>query len=423
MLSVYYSYRFDSKVSHEKTLGFAHYSYGFAKDSFCKLFDLMNIKSQELIYPQIYNNTLSKSYLQFKNEDCIHISFKGFEWIRPLDGYYNICLIAWEFESISKGNANHGSILDNQMFFVDLMDEIWVGCNFTQKVLLENNIKSYVVPHPINTNELFSYALPKYKRVEWLKNISVYSCCISRKQNLFKHLLIKNKLNHFTSLLEKNQIGKIFTSVLNPFDLRKNLINMIQGFNIYSECNPNDILIIKLSVDMKVFPSEILFNKIAELYNFTGIVKSDNIFFVTDYLNRKDYIEFLSISDFYLCTSNAEGQNVPLQEAMALGVVPISTCNTAMLDFINSDNAILINSNKEMAPNSASAYPNMNLFWHVAYSNDISEALNSASKITKSDYLKKSKISKEIIFKKYSFETVSKLISDRFIKIGQVIEC
>ena len=45
-------------------------------------------------------------------------------------------------------------------------------------------------------------------------------------------------------------------------------------------------------------------------------------------------------ADFYLCTSIAEGQNLPMLEAMSFGVVPVSPRHTAMRDYLDNDNSV-----------------------------------------------------------------------------------
>ena len=83
------------------------------------------------------------------------------------------------------------------------------------------------------------------------------------------------------------------------------------------------------------------------------------------------------IADFYICTSAAEGQNLPLLEAMAHGSVPVSTGNTAMADYITADNAFQIaersvpNISEHMAGTIAGKPFNI----HSTNSRDVSAAL------------------------------------------------
>ena len=64
-------------------------------------------------------------------------------------------------------------------------------------------------------------------------------------------------------------------------------------------------------------------------------IESDRIAFFNAFLSEAQMTALYSLADFYLCTSVAEGQNLPLLEAMAHGTVPVTTANTAMLDYID----------------------------------------------------------------------------------------
>ena len=71
-------------------------------------------------------------------------------------------------------------------------------------------------------------------------------------------------------------------------------------------------------------------------------LESDDIVFFNDFLDDEALSAMYSVADFYLCTSVAEGQNLPLLEAMAHGVIPVTPRHSAMLDYIDDGHAIII---------------------------------------------------------------------------------
>jgi hypothetical protein len=71
----------------------------------------------------------------------------------------------------------------------------------------------------------------------------------------------------------------------------------------------------------------------------------------------------------------AEGQNPPLQEAMACGVVPIAPRHTAMLDYICEDNAIIVRSQRHPIDRPDTTMgPEWDAGWHVCRSGDVAPA-------------------------------------------------
>ena len=103
------------------------------------------------------------------------------------------------------------------------------------------------------------------------------------------------------------------------------------------------MLLVKTLTSASRFPlldvvSDVVPNKFA---NGTTI-ESDRIAFFNAFLTEAQMTALYSLADFYLCTSVAEGQNLPLLEAMAHGTVPVTTANTAMLDYIDPAHAVVV---------------------------------------------------------------------------------
>ena len=114
---------------------------------------------------------------------------------------------------------------------------------------------------------------------------------------------------------------------------------------------------------------------------------SDNIVICNASLSGDELNALYELTDFYLCTSHAEGQNFPLQEAMALGVVPISVRHTAMADYITTGNAIVLESEAQALPPSvARKYALSGARWFCARPFNVYEGLNRAFNLPPGDY-------------------------------------
>jgi hypothetical protein len=98
------------------------------------------------------------------------------------------------------------------------------------------------------------------------------------------------------------------------------------------------------------------------------LIDSNAVWLATAQLAEPVLADLYRFSSAYLCSSLAEGQNPPLQEAMAYGVVPVTTRHTAMLDYIREDNVVIISSqpNPIDRPDTAMG-PEPNAGWHLLH--------------------------------------------------------
>lgn len=204
--------------------------------------------------------------------------------------------------------------------------------------------------------------------------------------------------------------GKMFLQILNPFDFRKDLALTIKAFSIHSEIFPNDFLILKLTCRPKneriyrdVFP--VVLSDITSLH-------SRNIYFTTDYIESDFMMNFYSVFDFYFSTTRAEGQNLPLQEAMSCGVIPVTPCHTAMIDYCNVDNSIIIESSKKIIY--PSKHPDSTFWgrtWYQSILKSVLTSLKVASNMALSDADDFRESSAKTIGKLYSRGNIFNLIA------------
>ena len=126
--------------------------------------------------------------------------------------------------------------------------------------------------------------------------------------------------------------------MLNPFDHRKQLPAMLAGFMQALRDHPDAVLLVKLIVD----------NDATRVYNINELLPlhlgfkgaCPRVVFIGEQLSKAQMHSFLKLGSHYLCTSSAEGLNLPLIEAMLAGVPAVSTRNTAMGTYLDDDNSI-----------------------------------------------------------------------------------
>jgi hypothetical protein len=124
--------------------------------------------------------------------------------------------------------------------------------------------------------------------------------------------------------------------------------------------------------------------------------------------------DLYQMADFYLCTSAAEGQGLPVQEAMANGAVPISPCETAMLDYITEENAVILAT--EIAPlplQVTDAYALGTGQWRIADYREVSKGLAKAAQLPADEYARRSRAAAQIIKEKYGYSYVMDRVRER----------
>src|SRR5207302_1262503 len=142
---------------------------------------------------------------------------------------------------------------------------------------------------------------------------------------------------------KQNEGGRIFLTMCAPHDLRKNILSIIEGFQIACGNNMQHLLIVKLIIpNIKDFRNTAVYDGLIGRYLGHVAMHDTRIAIVADFLDRQQMHALYSLADFYVCASHCEGYNRPLLEAMVLGTVPISTANTAMQDYISDQVAFVI---------------------------------------------------------------------------------
>jgi glycosyltransferase involved in cell wall biosynthesis len=137
--------------------------------------------------------------------------------------------------------------------------------------------------------------------------------------------------------------GVIYTAIFNPFDARKNWLQMINAFCEALRDKPDATLLIKLTHHD---PAPIIPDMLEAIYTM-GPARC-RVLLVHAYLQRADYDTLLLNTTYALNVSNGEGQCLPLMEYMSAGVPAVSCRHTSMADYVDEQCAFVIDSSLEM---------------------------------------------------------------------------
>lgn len=133
--------------------------------------------------------------------------------------------------------------------------------------------------------------------------------------------------------------GVVYTSVLNPFDGRKNWKDLIAGFVWAFRETTTATLILKLTrYDLEDGIYRVL-QYISTLGPFAC-----RIILVQGMLSDEAYRALIDVTTFAVNTAYGEGQCLPLMEYMAAGRPAVAPAHSAMLDYVSPQNAFVVRS-------------------------------------------------------------------------------
>lgn len=136
--------------------------------------------------------------------------------------------------------------------------------------------------------------------------------------------------------------GVVYVSVFNPYDGRKNWFDMICAFCWAFRDVEDATLVLKLThADLQPMLDVMLEN----LYKLTPY--RCRVIILYSFLSEAAYEKLVAATTYVVNTSHGEGQCLPLMEFMSSGKPAVAPLHTAMLDYLDTDNAFLIDSQTE----------------------------------------------------------------------------
>jgi hypothetical protein len=126
--------------------------------------------------------------------------------------------------------------------------------------------------------------------------------------------------------------GVVYTCIFNPHDGRKNYQDLLTGFTSALHDCPDATLILKL-----VTAERLMIDRVFDFYRGVGLMHRCKIVVISDYLSDEQMLALARASTYYLTTTRAEGNCLPLMNYLAAGRPGISPCHTAISDYFGED--------------------------------------------------------------------------------------
>lgn len=313
-------------------LGKAHYSWRIVSDLYCSGFRAAGREVRNVLRPEIYQAKIARTILGCR-EDDIHFAIKPVEHLRPLNGARNIFVCGWEFPEFSGSNHDANPFM-NQLAVLSKADHVVCWTDYTATNLRKSGLaQAITLPPPVLPAPTLSDSS--------VLDLATVPLDTATPVNFTPH-------QRLGDVLERSRASKVLVSVMNPFDKRKQLTTMLKGFQLALREHPDALLLVKLIIDNAGTTLSNINEILPAHLGFEGVCP--RIFFAGDILTKSQVHAFLRLGTYYLCTSSAEGLNLPLIEAMMNGVVPVSTWNTAMGTYLDDSSSICIESAPEPMP-------------------------------------------------------------------------
>ena len=399
--------------------GQAHYSYGLARSKFLDLFRAFNYQVQMLVRPEIYFSDVSRRDLKLPLASTPHLIFKPFEHIRLLKGARNIACLAWEFDRLLTADTAKEPLLpmEDYVQVAHKLDEIWTPSRFTRDTFARHGFdRCHIIPAPI-ADEPSDPArrrgnAPSVLLTNFMFGGGWYQPRMVRSSS---YLTLPDVLNQHYG----GRRPKVFISVFNPADWRKNPGALLRAFLAFQRLHPDSLLIVKFVSDPSLGHLEhILDHHIRIRMQDVHFAFSFAIWVTDEFLPAETYRDLLGFADYYVCTSYCEGQNLPLLEAMNCGVVPVSAVHSAMADYLNERNAVVIPSRlTDVGIEESSARRIQGARWFGVSDVDVMTALIRAHDLAERDYQARSAAARRTVQEQFGYGTVASLIEHRLAEL------
>ncbi len=403
------------------SLGKANYSYAFAANGFVSA-----LEDGGYVISTVENPEFFPAPRANHSKKMVHINFAPPPLARVMKGAYNILHFAWEFSRIpSDAETVSPHPFENWGRQLAAFDEIWLPSNYAVSVIsgIVNKPVCWV-PSPISAPKKKvsrtkpggrSAHLRKLRDISWVP-LSIFP---RLQGNFANHAINRARLTSevIQSASEKS-IPPIFLTILNPHDKRKQLKPLLGAFCEFSKTYKDAVLLIKTSSPddtNKTINDRILNYQIADDADLVRPYVSQNVWIFNGALSSEQLESLYDLASFFVCTSRAEGQNLPLLEAMAHGCVPVSVDHTAMADYIDEENSVVIPSYLSQPPAAMRcAYQMFDDFeTYTVNESAVHDALERAVSLSDTDFMKKSNNSILRVSQDYSGSILCKKMEDR----------
>jgi len=174
--------------------------------------------------------------------------------------------------------------------------------------------------------------------------------------------------------------GVVYTSIFNPKDGRKNWKDLITSFLVAMGDREDATLVIKLITKDKVAVARFI-----RFYLGRRIDHKCRIVVTSSYLSDEEMVQLANASTYYIQTTRAEGNCLPLMNYMAAGRPGVSPCHSAIGDYFDDEVGFVADSHPEPAAWPHDPYLRMRSTWGRLVWPSMVDQIRESYRIAKED--------------------------------------
>jgi hypothetical protein len=344
-----------------KNLGTAGYSHDFV----AKLFAQLLSRWGEVVLVSDPKNNLERAAQESRDRgyDPVHLSVLPFQDVCLAQTIPNVVMPAWEFPDV----PDHGFDDNPQNDWpatADRCDLVLVSGPFTEQALRKGKAKAPIrfvqVPTPDDyfsipdwePGQKIGIDCPAYVFPQATDQISARSLLGRSYQYTAAQLRIWQRARQsrssgkmalpYQSSSPAELSGIVYTSVFNPEDGRKNWTDLLTAF-LYALGDREDATLVLKLVTKNAQAVE----QVIKFYQGRDIPHRCKVVVIGDFLAEKQMYQLAEASTYYLQTTKAEGNCLPLMNYLAAGRPGISPNHSAMSDYFDDSVGFVIESHPE----------------------------------------------------------------------------
>jgi glycosyltransferase involved in cell wall biosynthesis len=306
----------------------------------------------------------------------VHVSFVACQDMVFAPTAANVIVPAWEFPDVP-AEAFDGNAQNNWVATANRCDLVLVGGQFTVEAFQRAGIRSpirivpvptpdayfqlppwqaktithlacpaYVFPHPdVPPQELWDAPeMPMEQAAArsrslwggWEENYESYLPPVfAQAVRYVATRLGTDRWHAYVRNCRREQCelsGVVYTSIFSPRDGRKNWQDLLSGFLFALSDRADATLLVKLITRERAMVEHVL-----EFYRTVGLLHRCKVVFITEYLPDEQMLSLVRASSYYLTTTRAEGNCLPLMNYLAAARPGIAPQHTAIGDYFADD--------------------------------------------------------------------------------------
>ena len=354
-----------------KNLGAAGYSHDFVAKLFAQLLSRWG-KVIPVPEPKKNLETIAREVRE-QGLDPVHLSVLPFQDVHLSETIPNVVMPAWEFPEVPDHGFD-GNPQNDWPATADRCDLVLVSGPFTEQALRRGKAKVPIRFVQVPTPDPY-FSVPQWDSCQKIRidcpayvfpqqrvpasSVSLLRRCREGVTSLFRNCHVRNwKLPTwgragrsssgermtlpYASSSTIDLSGIVYTSVFNPHDGRKNWKDLLTGFLLALGDREDATLVLKLVTKNADAVKEVI-----RYYQDRDVPHRCQVVVICDFLTEQQMVQLAEATTYYLQTTKAEGNCLPLMNYLAAGRPGISPNHSAMSDYFDHSVGFVIESHPE----------------------------------------------------------------------------